>query len=664
MPKTLSTFLLGGLCCAAALVASVPAAVAEDAPVPLTDFFRTAVFEEIKISPGGTKVAALSTYKEHLNLYVIDIATKKPVQLTGFDNQDVRNVRWVGENRLLFTTVDDGYGSGGLFAIDADGKNSCALGKSVRQQGAAGSNVFRDTDFLSFYGDSTEEILVVSNERRLEEPDVYVMKVRNGGKRIVAKNPGRVQEWLADGTGAVRLGKGGIGADWFLVYRDGERGEFREILRSDFRKGELTPLAFTEDNRKIYVSTDLDRDTAAIRLLDPATGKLEEPLFADPVYDASMVLTDRRTKKLLGYVIEREKVEVEWVDPELRRLYRSLKAEFPDRELDFTSRSLDGRFAVLDVSSDRDPGTFYFFDAQNMTLEKLVERSPWIDPAKMSAMTPVEYTARDGLVVRGYLTLPAGKEPKNLPLIVNPHGGPWARDSWGFNPEVQLLASRGYAVFQINFRGSIGYGRKFKEAGYGQWGLKMQDDITDGVKWAIAQGIADPARVGIYGASYGGYAAMAGAAFTPDLYRCAVNYVGVTDIALLLKTIPKTWSRERVETMTGTLKEDRERLEQTSVVRNADRIRIPIFFAYGEVDDRIDMRHATKLATQLRHNGVKVTWMTRADEGHGYRHWDNKIAFYTELERFLAANMGPLQPDFGQIGESKVIEMPVTLPAK
>ncbi len=667
MFRTISSVFLACLCLGpGAFGNGAEAPAAGGGAIPLADFFRNATFEEIKVSPGGTKVAALSTYKEHLNLYVIDVATKQPTQLTGFDDQDVRGVRWVGDNRLLFTTVEDGYGSGGFFAIDADGKNSCALGRSVRQQASTGAAVARMTDFLDFYGDSTEEILVVSNERRAEEPDAYVMKVRNGGKRIVAKNPGHVRGWLADGTGAVRLGYGEIGADWFLVYRDGATGAFKEILRNDFRKGELTPLAFTQDNKKIYVSSGVGRDTAAICLLDPATGKLEEPLFADPVYDASDVLIDRKTKRLLGYAIEREKVEVEWVDPEMRRLYRSLKAEFPGMELGMTSRSLDGRFVVLDVTSDRAQGTFYFFDSKNMTVEKLVERAAWLAPEKMSAMKPIEYTARDGMVIRGYLTLPAGLEPKNLPLIVNPHGGPWYRDSWGFNNEVQFLASRGYAVLQINFRGSIGYGRKFKEAGYGQWGLAMQDDITDGVKWAIAQGIANPDRVGIYGASYGGYAAMAGAAFTPDLYRCAVNYVGVTDIALLLKTIPKSWesTRAMVETMTGTIKDDRERLEKTSVTKNADRIRIPIFFAYGELDDRIDMRHATKLATQLRQNGVPVKWMTRADEGHGYRHWDNKIAFYTELEKFLGEYMTPYRKAEALIGESKVIEMPVGTPAK
>jgi len=242
--------------------------------------------------------------------------------------------------------------------------------------------------------------------------------------------------------------------------------------------------------------------------------------------------------------------------------------------------------------------------------------------------------------------VPAGGETAKLPLIVNPHGGPWARDHWGFNPEVQFLASRGYAVLQMNFRGSTGYGRKLLESGYGQWGLAMQDDITDGVRWAIEQGIADPKRVAIYGASYGGYAAMAGLAFTPELYRCAVNYVGVTDIELLLRTIPQSWepARDALETMTGNARIDRARLESTSPLKNADKIRAPVFFAYGERDDRVDMKHATRLASRLKANGVEVEFMSRPDEGHGYRRWKNKIAFYKALEAFLAKHLAPAKP--------------------
>ncbi len=659
--KHFLSLCIGSMVSATALLAAAPAG-----PVPLADFFRPAAFSEIKISPNGTKVAALSKWKDHSNLYVIDLKTKRPVQLTGLDTQDVAGVRWVGDNRLVFTCMEDGYLTGGLFAIDADGRNSQALAPSAKQQANRGAVAIRSTEFLGFYGKSTEDILVVSNERRDMDPDAYRMSVRTGLKQLVAQNPGGVREWLEDRAGKVRLGYGEEGINWFLVYRDGDRGEFREVARGDVRKGELRLLAFTADNKQVYVASSVDRDTEAICLLDPATGKIGAPLFSDPVYDVGDVLTDRATGALLGFAIERERVEFAWTDRTQAELHAMLKAELPGQEIRITSRSLDGRYVTLLAATERTPGCYYFFDTKDLVLEKLVDRAPWIDPRRMAEMRPISYTARDGLPIRGYLTLPPGREPKNLPLIVNPHGGPWARDSWGLIDEVQFLAARGYAVLQVNFRGSIGYGRKFKEAGYGQWGLAMQDDITDGVKWAVAAGIADPSRVGIYGASYGGYAAMAGLAFTPELYRCGVNYVGVTDLALLLKTMPKSWEsvRAQVELMTGNAKKDRERMEAASVTKHADQIKAPVFFAYGELDDRIDMRHATKLATQLRQNKVPVKWMTRADEGHGYRRWENKTAFYAELEKFLAEYLAPEPAAFGEIGESKVLEMPVGTPVK
>ena len=277
-----------------------------------------------------------------------------------------------------------------------------------------------------------------------------------------------------------------------------------------------------------------------------------------------------------------------------------------------------------------------------MTLEKLIKPREWIKPEQMAEMRPIEYKARDGLTIHGYLTLPAGAEPRNLPLIVHPHGGPWdVRDSWGFDPEVQFLANRGYAVLQMNFRISAGYGRKFEKAGYGQWGLAMQDDITDGVKWAIEQGYADPKRIAIYGASYGGFATMAGLAFTPDLYRCGVNYVGVTDVKLFLSRLQPSVERQRavLEAMAGNTKTDSEKLDKTSPLKNADLIKVPVLFAYGERDPIVDLKNGTRFISKLKSNGIPVEVIIKSNEGHGYRSLDNQVDFYTTMEKFLAKYM-------------------------
>lgn len=614
---------------------------ATPAALSVEDFFREPEFSSLRISPDGHKLAALAKWKEHLNIVIIDMKTKQPTLVTGLTDRDVINLRWFGNERMIFETAKDGYGTGGLFAIGIDGSNPTVLGKSVEQAARQGYYNYRYTRFLDYYGQSTKEILVESNERLEGDADVFRMNVRNGHKKMAAENPGGVRSWVVDHTGAVRAGFGEEGREQFFVYREAAAGPFKELKRWDFKAGGIEPLGFDQDNHYLYVRSSVGRDRAAICLFDPATGQEVKELFADPVYDAGDVSISRTNHTLLGYTCDRDKPGIQWVDQRMKVLQTLVDREFPDTSNSFISRSEDERWFVLATHSDRDPGTFYLLDTSKPTLEKLVSVMPWIKPAEMAEMRPIAYQARDGLTIHGYLSLPPGSPGKSLPLIVNPHGGPWVRDQWGYNPEIQFLTHRGYAVLQMNFRGSTGYGRKLLQAGYGQWGLAMQDDITDGVDWAIKEGIADPKRVGIYGASYGGYATMAGLAFTPKLYCCGINYVGVTDVELLLKTIPKAWeaTRAQLEAMTGNAKRDRERLTATSPMDHVDHIKAPVFFAYGELDDRVDLKHATRMIGRLRANHVPVELMVRADEGHGYRRLKNKINFYTRMEKFLAEHM-------------------------
>jgi len=633
------------------------------APTPtLDDFLKDYSFDEIKISPDGSKVAALSAYKDQMNLYVIDLKTKQPKMLTGLTSMGLRGVMWVGNERLLFSGKKEGYGTGGIFAIDVDGKNSTVLVKSVEQMAKQGAYMIRGAAVLGYYGDSTTEVLIVSPERNAENPDVYRMNVRTGSKHMVALNPGKVEEWIADRKGAVRVGFGQEKQEQFLFYRDGATGDFRKIKTWHFREGKVFPISFDAEGRYLYVESGLGRDTSALCKMDPTTGEILETIGADDTYDAGSLRFDRVTGKLLGYTVEAEKTRYVWLDPEVKKLQTLIDQELPDTDNVLYSRSDDASKVVILSHSDRNPGTFYFLNTKTLEMEKLVSRAAWLKREQLSEMRPISYKSRDGLVIHGYLTLPAGQPAKNLPLIVNPHGGPWVRDEWGYNFEVQYIASLGYAVLQMNYRGSTGYGKKFLEAGYGQWGLAMQDDITDGVKWAIAEGYADPSRIGIYGGSYGGYACMAGLAFTPELYRCGINYVGVTDISLLLKTIPESWERMRedLENKTGNAKLDRNRLDATSPLKNADRIKAPVFFVYGEQDERVDIKHGTRMAAALKHNGVPVEWMSRVDEGHGYRRPENKKAFYAQMGSFLAKYMGPGTLPGAQVivGEPKVTEMP------
>jgi len=268
--------------------------------------------------------------------------------------------------------------------------------------------------------------------------------------------------------------------------------------------------------------------------------------------------------------------------------------------------------------------------------------SPWLDENELAPMKPIQYTSRDGMTIPGYLTLPVGAKHENLPVVVNPHGGPWARDGWGFNPEVQFLANRGYAVLQMNFRGSTGYGKEFWQASFKQWGRTMQDDITDGVEWLKEQGIADPSRIGIYGGSYGGYATLAGVTFTPELYACGVDYVGVSNIFTWMAAIPEYWKpyREMLYEMVGHPENDKELLESVSPFFHVDRIQVPMLVAQGANDPRVPKAESDQIVEQLRARGVEVEYMVKDNEGHGFANEENRFDFYRAMESFLGQHLG------------------------
>jgi len=296
---------------------------------------------------------------------------------------------------------------------------------------------------------------------------------------------------------------------------------------------------------------------------------------------------------------------------------------------------------VVTSSSSTQPSKYYLFDMQKGSLEALPSSRPWIDSAEMAEMKPVKFNARDGLELHGYLTLPNGSDGKNLPMILNPHGGPWARDGWGFNSETQFLANRGYAVMQVNFRGSTGFGRNHFDKGNKQWGRSMQDDLSDAVKWAVDQGIVDKDRVCIYGGSYGGYAAMAGLTFTPELYQCGINYVGVTSIPLLFETMPVAWDEQRtmMAERVGDPEKENEFLEEWSPVNHADKIKAPVFMAYGLRDPRVDIKHAFQMEKAMKKNNVEHELMIKKREGHGFVKQENRYDFYGRMESFLAENL-------------------------
>ena len=365
-------------------------------------------------------------------------------------------------------------------------------------------------------------------------------------------------------------------------------------------------------------------------------------LFAHPDVDVYHLMKSDKRKVITGAAFTTDRRSYHFFDSQREKLQRDLEKRLPkDYEVAVTHMSRDEAKVLVRTYSDKSRGSYYYYDRTNGDFKKLADVSPWLKEEELADMKPIKYQSRDGLTIHGYLTLPKGVEPKNLPVVVNPHGGPWYRDRYGFNPEVQFLANRGYAVLQMNFRGSTGYGRKFWEASFKKWGKEMQNDITDGVHWLIKQGIADRKRIGIYGGSYGGYAVLAGLAFTPDVYACGVDYVGVSNIFTLLQSIPPYWElgREMFYAMVGHPEKEKELLRAASPVFHADKIKAPLFIAQGANDPRVKKAESDQMVAALKKRGINVPYMVKNNEGHGFHNQENRFDFYRAMEKFLAKHL-------------------------
>lgn len=434
------------------------------------------------------------------------------------------------------------------------------------------------------------------------------------------------------------------GVNTQILYREREEDEFVPVLTTNFREM-VNFMEFTPDNKRVYAATNLGRDKVALVLMDPLTCEELEVLYEHPVYDLGSISYSRRRKKLLAAYCTGHKEPVRYFFDEDERKFRErIKEYFPQHRVAVAdSDKLEERF-LLYVGGDRTRGSYYFYDKLSDELSKVADVAPWLREEDMVEMLPVTYPTRDGLTVEAYLSLPFGvtlETARDLPVVVNPHGGPWSRDTWGFDSEVQFLCNRGYAVFQMNFRGSTGYGRKFLEASYKQWGQAMQDDITDGVNWLIDKKIADPSRVAIYGGSYGGYAVLAGVTYTPELYACGVDYVGVSNLFTFMKTIPPYWKPmlEMMYEQVGDPEKDKEMMEKYSPALHADKIKAPLFIAQGANDPRVNKAESDQMVEALRCRGVEVEYMVKENEGHGFHNQENRFDFYRAMEKFLSRHL-------------------------
>ncbi|HOX22483.1 MAG TPA: S9 family peptidase, partial [Elusimicrobiales bacterium] len=490
--------------------------------------------------------------------------------------------------------------------------------------------------------DNDLEMIIGMNRRKKEVFDVFRLNVKTGEMTQLAENPGNITGWLTDHDGKLRAAVTTDGINHTLLYREKEDVEFKPVITTSFKES-FDPMFFTFDNKRLYALSNIGRDKAAVVEFDPALKKETAILYEHLEVDVSSLFYSRKRKVLISARYTTWKSFRKFFDPEFEAIVKDLESSLPGYEVGIQENDKAENLYIVRTYSDRTLGTYYLYDWAEKKLEKLAEISPWLDEKEMAEMKPVSYKSRDGLIINGYLTVPKGAKAKNLPLVVNPHGGPWVRDSWGFNPEVQFLANRGYAVLQMNYRGSTGYGRKFWEASFKQWGLKMQDDITDGVNYLVKEGIADPKRVAIYGGSYGGYATLAGAAFTPDLYACAVDYVGVSNLLTFMKSIPPYWKPmlDQMHEKVGDPATEEEKMKAVSPAFHADKIKAPLFVAQGAKDPRVNINESDQIVENLRKRGVAVEYMVKENEGHGFHNEENRFDFYEAMEKFLAKYLKP-----------------------
>ncbi|KAA6462153.1 S9 family peptidase [Acidobacteria bacterium AB60] len=604
-----------------------------------------------QLSPDGQYIAFLKPWKDTRNVYVKKV--EEPFgaarQMTAETKRPVAGYFWSRDSKYI------------LFAKDHDGdENFNVYAVAPSAQPAAGADAPEARDLTGLKGvrvmvyelpkGDPDSVYIGINDRDKAWHDLYKVKISTGEKTLIRKNTDRITGWSFDLKDQLRL-----------ATRSADNGD-TEILRVDADKmtpiyscsvfESCRPVHFHTDNGRVYLESNKGADLISLLLLDPQTGKTEM-VESDPLgkVDLGGTLFSKANDELIEtwYIAARAKTYFK--DKAYGADYRWLEKQFPGKEIRVVSSTQDEQKWLAMAVADTEPGKTILFDRKTKTITPQYTLWEKIPRASLAEMKPVTYKSSDGLEIPAYLTLPRGVPAKNLPAIVVPHGGPWGRDQWGYDPLSQFFANRGYAVLQPNFRASTGYGRKFLDAGNLEWGRKMQDDVTWGVKYLVAEGIADPKRVGIMGGSYGGYATLAGVAFTPDLYAAAVDVVGPSNLITLLESIPPYWESIRklfaVRMGDSNTAEGKKRLMEESPLNEASHIKTPLLVAQGANDPRVNRREAEQIVIALRDRGFPVEYILAPDEGHGFARPINNLALFMAAEKFLADHLGGRCQDGG-----------------
>lgn len=635
--------------------------------LPIEVFARTPETARARLSPDGKRLAFLRDSGNLATVHVLDIEQNKLFRLDQDEallmneaKKEVENFTWVGDKRLVLTTSVWGM-IYGVVAANWDGTQPAAISGYEDNKIAVSGRKFFARKVVHVFNDQDMNILMLDDHLggpgRRDRPDVLKVDTVSGRSVIEEKNPGEVASWGIDFDGVVRLGILSHGEQKGAIYRENEQAPWRTILPLANRSGEMRPLGFDHANNRMFVAALTKENRWAPFPLDPATGELGEPLLSDPEYDIfperfvpSMsgvplvgTIFSRRKKALTGIRYYTETARIKWLDREFAGYQMAIDKNLPDTVNLLVDETADGKRLLWFSYSDQNPGVYSLLDVEKRSIKPLARCRSAINPAQMATSLGVKYQARDGLLIHGYLTVPAGhKVDEKLPLVVMPHGGPWVRDIWGFDPLVQLLANRGYAVLQMNYRGSTGYGDELYQQARKQIGGKIQDDIEDATQWAIRAGVADPQRIAIMGMSYGGYSTLFALGRTPGLYRCGISFAGVTDWPAMYEDsdVAENKSSKRYwrEQIGDPNKDD---LKVISPVNFADKITAPVLIIQGKRDARVPQDQAKRMIAALEKAGNKPESLFLSDVGHNYGGPKDRLKIYQAMVDFLEKYLGP-----------------------
>ena len=616
-------------------------------------FFGNPALASPQVSPDGRWVAFLKERNGILNIHLVGwgeaLDQARPV--TDEKERPPAGFTWTRDSRYLLVSQDSGGDENyRLRRLDLSAPADSATGLPTAAEVPLKKGV--RAMVMALPKARPGEALLLVNERDEKFFDVEKLEIDTLKRTPVWENRAGCADLIADLDGQVRMASRMTADGGTELFRVDGKKLSAPILKATWREG-IGGFRFRPGNRTAYLETNVgeEHDLSYLAEIDPRTGQLQK-LESDPLgrVDISRAAFSEATDELVGTVYLDDRKRNYWRDEGFEKDFQHLRAQFPGQEVGLADMSGDDRKWIVLITADTDPGTFYFFNRDDRSLVKFGETRPDLPKDRLSSMTPLRYPSSDGLEIPAYLTLPEHREGKNLPLLVMLHGGPWARDYWGYNPNAQFFANRGLAVLQPNFRQSTGFGKKFYAAGRHQWGEKMQDDLTWGVRHLVEKGIADPRRVAIYGGSYGGYAALAGLAFTPEVYAAGASFVGPSNLFTLLNSIPPYWEsvRRQFDYFVGNPSDpaDQERLKRQSPLFSVDQMKAPLLVVQGANDPRVKKAESDQIVEAYRKKGQAVEYLVAADEGHGFARPDNRLAAMLVLERFLHRHVGSdLQKD-------------------